>query len=105
MIALLLALGLSMVYYYLSKIAWLILGLAAAHVTPDDRTVGSTRDLAVGADLGRPKVKVLCLIDSLSSGAQRQLCTLAVLLKQQGMDVSMLTYHPHDFFLPILRVR
>ncbi|MEI6178174.1 MAG: hypothetical protein WCS43_14870, partial [Verrucomicrobiota bacterium] len=49
-------------------------------------------------------MKVLCLIDSLvSGGAQRQLATLAVLLKNQGMDVSLLTYHPHDFFLPLLR--
>lgn len=49
-------------------------------------------------------MKVTCLIDSLSSGgAQRQLCTLAVLLKKQGMDVTMLTYHPFDFFLPVIR--
>jgi len=49
-------------------------------------------------------MKVTCFIDSLSSGgAQRQLCTLAALLKKRGMDVSMLTYHPHDFFLPMIR--
>jgi len=49
-------------------------------------------------------MKVTCLIDSLASGgAQRQLCTLAVLLKKQGMDVSMLTYHHYDFFLPMIR--
>ena len=49
-------------------------------------------------------MKVVCLIDSLGSGgAQRQLCTLAVLLKRQGLDISMLTYHPHDFFLPVLQ--
>lgn len=49
-------------------------------------------------------MKLLCLIDSLSSGgAQRQICTLAALLKKQGMDVSVVTYHPHDFFLPLLR--
>jgi glycosyltransferase involved in cell wall biosynthesis len=49
-------------------------------------------------------VKIVCLIDYLGGGgAQRQLCMLAVMLKRQGMDVSMLTYHPHDFFLPMLR--
>ena len=49
-------------------------------------------------------MKVLCLIDNLGSGgAQRQLATLAVLLKKQGMDISVLTYHPQDFFLPLLR--
>jgi glycosyltransferase involved in cell wall biosynthesis len=49
-------------------------------------------------------LRVLCLIDYLApGGAQRQLCTLAVLLKRLGMDVSMLTYHPHDFFLPTLQ--
>jgi glycosyltransferase involved in cell wall biosynthesis len=49
-------------------------------------------------------MKVTCLIDSLGSGgAQRQLCMLAVLLKNRGMDVSVLTYHPFDFFLPNLR--
>jgi glycosyltransferase involved in cell wall biosynthesis len=48
-------------------------------------------------------MKVTCLIDSLASGgAQRQLCTLAVLLKKHGMDVSMLTYHHYDFFLPMI---
>jgi glycosyltransferase involved in cell wall biosynthesis len=49
-------------------------------------------------------MRVVCLIDSLGSGgAQRQLCMLAVLLKKQGMDISVLTYHPHDFFLPLLQ--
>lgn len=49
-------------------------------------------------------MKITCLIDSLGSGgAQRQLCTLAVLLKKRGIDVSMLTYHPHDFFSPLLQ--
>ncbi len=49
-------------------------------------------------------LRVLCLIDYLASGgAQRQICTLAVLLKKLGMDVSMLTYHHHDFFLPMLQ--
>lgn len=49
-------------------------------------------------------MKVLCLIDSLGSGgAQRQLCNLAVMLKRRGFEVSVLTYHPFDFFLPILQ--
>lgn len=49
-------------------------------------------------------MRVTCLIDSLGSGgAQRQLCTLAVLLKRRGWDVSMMTYHPFDFFLPLIR--
>ncbi|MGD0381901.1 MAG: glycosyltransferase family 4 protein [Thermoguttaceae bacterium] len=44
------------------------------------------------------------MIDDLGAGgAQRQLCTLAVLLKQLGMDVSMLVYHPKDFYLPIIQ--
>ena len=48
-------------------------------------------------------MKIVCLINYLGSGgAQRQLCMLAVMLKRQGMDVSMLTYHPHDFFLPMV---
>ena len=49
-------------------------------------------------------MRLTCLIDSLRpGGAQRQLCTLGVLLKQRGFDVSFLTYHRHDFFLPMLR--
>jgi glycosyltransferase involved in cell wall biosynthesis len=49
-------------------------------------------------------MKILCLIDNLGSGgAQRQMATLAVQLKKLGVDVSVLTYHPHDFFLPLLR--
>lgn len=48
-------------------------------------------------------MRLTCLIDSLGSGgAQRQLCTLAVLLKRRGWDVSMVTYHAFDFFLPML---
>jgi hypothetical protein len=50
-------------------------------------------------------MRITCWIDYLvSGGAQRQLCTLAVLLKRQGHDVSMVTYHPDDFFLPMLVV-
>jgi glycosyltransferase involved in cell wall biosynthesis len=49
-------------------------------------------------------MKITCLIDALGSGgAERQLCTLAVLFKKMGMDVSMLTYQQSDFYLPILQ--
>ncbi len=49
-------------------------------------------------------MKILCFIDSLGSGgAQRQLCTLAVLFKKMGDDVSVLTYHRDDFYLPMLQ--
>jgi glycosyltransferase involved in cell wall biosynthesis len=49
-------------------------------------------------------MKVTCLTDSLwSGGAQRQLCTLAALLKRRGIDVSVLTYHRYEFFLPLLQ--
>jgi glycosyltransferase involved in cell wall biosynthesis len=49
-------------------------------------------------------MKVVFLIDSLGpGGAERQLCTLAAFLKRQGMGVSILTYHRHDFFLPMLQ--
>jgi glycosyltransferase involved in cell wall biosynthesis len=47
---------------------------------------------------------ITCLIDYLvSGGAQRQLCTLAVFLKRQGHDVSVVTYLSHDFYLPMLQ--
>jgi len=49
-------------------------------------------------------MRVTCLLDNLGSGgAQRQLSTLAVFLKQSGREVDVLTYHPQDFFLPLLR--
>jgi glycosyltransferase involved in cell wall biosynthesis len=49
-------------------------------------------------------MKITCLIDQLrAGGAQRQLCNLAALLKQQGCDVSILTYHPHAFFADSLQ--
>ncbi len=49
-------------------------------------------------------MKLTCLIDSLGSGgAQRQMAMLAVCLKERGLDVSILTYHPADFFLPLIR--
>ncbi len=42
--------------------------------------------------------KILCLIDRLSfGGAERQLIGLAVMLKQEGYDVEMATYHDFDF--------
>src|SRR5262245_14015490 len=48
-------------------------------------------------------MRVACLIDSLGSGgAQRQLCTLAVLFKQAGVEVSVVTHHDIPFFLPLL---
>jgi len=49
-------------------------------------------------------MKLVCMIDNLGSGgAQRQLTSLAVLLKQGGHSVSFVTYHPDDFFLPVLQ--
>lgn len=43
--------------------------------------------------------KVLFLIDNLGSGgAQRQMVTLSTLFKDQGLDVSFLTYTKGDFF-------
>jgi glycosyltransferase involved in cell wall biosynthesis len=49
-------------------------------------------------------MKVTCLIDQLGAGGgQRQLCVLAALLKRQGLDVSVLTYHPQRFFAPGLQ--
>lgn len=48
--------------------------------------------------------KVICLIESLGSGgAERQMSGLAVLLKQQGLDVEVWTYYPNDFYLPTLQ--
>jgi glycosyltransferase involved in cell wall biosynthesis len=45
-------------------------------------------------------MKIVCLIDNLSAGgAQRQIVMLAKLLKQDGHDVTILTYYPQDFFL------
>ena len=45
-------------------------------------------------------MKIVCLIDNLSAGgAQRQMVMLAKLLKQNGHDITILTYYPHDFFL------
>lgn len=48
-------------------------------------------------------MKITCLIDNLASGgAQRQMCSLAILLKQRGHKVSFVTYYPEDFFSPLL---
>ena len=42
---------------------------------------------------------ILCFIDNLNAGgAQRQICYLAKFLKENGFNVSLLTYHKSDFF-------
>lgn len=44
-------------------------------------------------------MKICCFIDSLGSGgAQRQIVNLCVGLKSRGHKVTLLTYHPEDFF-------
>jgi glycosyltransferase involved in cell wall biosynthesis len=44
-------------------------------------------------------MNIVCVIDNLGSGgAQRQLVTLAKAFAQAGHAVTMLTYHPSDFF-------
>lgn len=49
-------------------------------------------------------MKILCVIDSLGSGgAQRQMITLAKLLKEKGFEISFLVYHNDDFFIDDLR--
>ena len=49
-------------------------------------------------------MRIICFIDYLcQGGAQRQLTTLALFLKEMGHTVSFLTYHEHDFFLPVLK--
>jgi glycosyltransferase involved in cell wall biosynthesis len=49
-------------------------------------------------------MRVTCVIDHLiSGGAQRQLCTLAAFLQKRGHEVTVLTYHANEFFLPLLR--
>lgn len=48
-------------------------------------------------------MKIVCVIDSLGpGGAQRQLVQLAKGFKEVGHEVSFLTYHSIDFFLPKL---
>lgn len=50
-------------------------------------------------------MKLLFLIDSLGSGgAQRQMVTIAPLLKRQGFDVEFLCYHRDIFFIEPLRI-
>lgn len=45
-------------------------------------------------------MKITCFIDGLNpGGAQRQICYLAKLLKEQGHDVAILTYHKNNFFM------
>ncbi|MCC5808680.1 MAG: glycosyltransferase [Opitutales bacterium] len=44
-------------------------------------------------------MRILLLIDSLNSGgAQRQICMLALGLRESGNRVELLSYHPHDFY-------
>lgn len=48
-------------------------------------------------------MKILCVIDSLGpGGAQRQLVELAIGFKEKANEVSFLTYHNNQFFIPIL---
>lgn len=48
-------------------------------------------------------MKILCLVDHLGSGgAQRQMTILALLFKERGHAVEVLTYYSNDFFLPSL---
>lgn len=48
-------------------------------------------------------MKILLLIPNLcSGGAERQLVTLALLFKREGLDVEVITYHGDDFYKHIL---
>jgi len=48
-------------------------------------------------------MKITLLIDALNSGgAQRQMCMLAVLLKEHGHDIEVLTYYDLNFFRDII---
>lgn len=48
-------------------------------------------------------MKICLFIDSLcAGGAQRQLVGLGNLLKEQGCDVTVITYHKDEFYLPFL---
>ena len=48
--------------------------------------------------------KIVCLIDSLGSGgAERQIVGLAVLLRQKGYSVELLSYHSEEFYSTIAR--
>ena len=49
-------------------------------------------------------MNILCFIDNLNAGgAQRQICYLASFLKKKNNQVTILTYHPGDFFLDELK--
>ena len=42
---------------------------------------------------------IVCFIDNLNAGgAQRQICYLAKFLKENGFNVTLLTYYNSDFF-------
>ena len=48
-------------------------------------------------------MKILCLIESLGAGgAERQLCTLASLLKKEGHELTVCSFMKGDFYLPLL---
>lgn len=49
-------------------------------------------------------MNILCFIDNLNAGgAQRQICYLASFLKKKNNEVTVLSYHPGDFFLDELK--
>ena len=48
-------------------------------------------------------MKITCLIDNLTAGGTKQLCLLAILLKNKGFQVKIITYHPQDFFLSLIQ--
>ena len=46
------------------------------------------------------KMNILCFIENLNAGgAQRQICSLANLLKENKNDVTILTYHGDNFYI------
>ena len=45
-------------------------------------------------------MNILCFIENLNAGgAQRQICSLANLLKENKNDVTILTYHGDNFYI------
>lgn len=49
-------------------------------------------------------MRIILFTDSLGAGgAQRQLVGLAKLLKETGVDVTVLTYHKDEFYAPVLK--
>lgn len=49
-------------------------------------------------------MNITCFIDNLNAGgAQRQICYLASFLKKKNNEVTVLSYHPGDFFLDELK--